>query len=97
MRLCFDIYAAKKLVPGPCWFACRFVFVFPWFSEGSDPRSAAACAVETLFSMLGIASKKTLILAPVLETNGAENHSENVCEMDVENKCCTARNKAREK
>ena len=77
----------KKQVPVACWFACRLVFVFPCFSEESDPRSAAACAVITQFFTFGIAFTKLLFLLLLLETSKTENQRENVSEVDVENKC----------
>ena len=39
----------EKRVCGECWLAGSFVRRFPWFSGSPDPRSIAACVVETWF------------------------------------------------
>ena len=44
----------KKGVCGECWLAGRFFCSFSWFSGSLDPPSAAACAVQSQFSIFGV-------------------------------------------
>ena len=58
---CFVIFAKRACAWGVL-VRRSFFLTFSWFSGGSDPRSAAACAVETQFFIFGIAFKQVSFL-----------------------------------
>ena len=54
----FENFVLTKAEYGACWLTSRFSLFFPRFPERPDPPSAAACAVETEFSIFGAALKQ---------------------------------------
>ena len=71
----FCNFFKEKRGCGEWWLAGCFFFYFSWFSGSSDPGSAAACAVETQFSIFGVALEKGVVIACMSESFGNMFHS----------------------